>query len=426
MTDSSYQKWSNRDTDQTPKDIKLIDNGDDTYSIATKSLTSTDINRNELGTDAWERNKTVKDYSMFHGMFTLEVPDEMWIEYFNGVEVPKTNATSVNGELKIISNGGTSTLMSKRHPRYQPNRGLLYSDSGFVDNATDVNSGKLYGVRRSLVDGVVVETKTELSIENYQNSLDKGHVRDIQAQWRGVGDFNYFIDLEKVFKDELIGTLDSISVFNPAMSIAYECKNDGTIRWGLFTPHSGIFYEWVFDTPQETQLRIGCCDLSSEGGFKENRQRGEVDTDEIALSAAETPVIAIYLPPTIDYNGTQTMNTRDIALRLISGFADDNTLMRVYYTRDASKFTNINLWSSQNKIGSVLYAIDGDIVIDNLTTNIKRIATRRIPAFGDKEISNPDEQYGDFYLTHGDIILVTMKAKNQTQGGASIEWGAEI
>ncbi len=35
MPDSSYQKFSNNDTTQTPKDIKLTDNGDGTYSIST-------------------------------------------------------------------------------------------------------------------------------------------------------------------------------------------------------------------------------------------------------------------------------------------------------------------------------------------------------------------------------------------------------
>ena len=37
MADSSYQKFSNNDTDQTAKDVKLYDNGDDTFSLATQS-----------------------------------------------------------------------------------------------------------------------------------------------------------------------------------------------------------------------------------------------------------------------------------------------------------------------------------------------------------------------------------------------------
>lgn len=385
-----------------------------------------EINKNGLGFDAWGKSKTVNDFSMFHGMFTLEVPDEMWIEYANGIEIPKTNATSVNGELQLISNGNASSmLMSKRHPRYQPNRGLLYSDSGFIKDATKEN-GKLYAMRRTLRDGVVIETEALLDYSVLKNELSEGHVRDIQAQWRGVGDIKYFMDLQEIENVELLGTLSNISVFNPAMPIAFECTNIGIARWGMFTEHSGMFYEWRFNAPQETQLNIGCVDVTSEGGFKANRQRGEVDSDEINLGAIEVPVLAIYLPATIDYNGTQTMNTRDISLSLVSGFADDNTIMRVYLTRDKTKFTGIDTWAEENKIGSVLYAVDGDIIVDNLTTNIKRIATRRIQAFGDKEISNPDKENTDFYLTHGDILLVTMKAKNATQGGASIEWGAEI
>ena len=42
-------------------------------------------------------------------------------------------------------------------------------------------------------------------------------------------------------------------------------------------------------------------------------------------------------------------------------------------------------------------------------------------ANGNIEVVNPDDQLGDFYLTHGDYILVTMTAKDITLGGAAIE-----
>lgn len=389
-----------------------------------QTITKSILGSNDLGIDSWGRQKVINDYSQFHGMFTLEISDEMWLEIFNGVEQPKTNAISVNGMLELSSGNGESWLMSKRHPRYQPNRGLLYSDSGFVEGATKTN-GKLYAMQRTLVDGVVLESEHEMNLSSLETDLSDGHVRDIQAQWRGVGDMKYFVDLTKIYDTKVLGTLKELSVFNPALPISFQCTNQGIVRWGLITPHSGIYYEWRFNTPQETKLRVGCVDLTSEGGEKERRQRGAVDSDEISLGATETAVIVIHLPNTIDYNGIQTMNTRDVALRLVSGFADDNTIMRVYTTRDLSKF-NGTIWADQNKIGSVRFSVDGSITIDDLVTNIERIATRRIPANGDKEIENPDEQYGDFYLTHGDIILVTMKAKNATLGGASIEWGAEI
>ena len=72
------------------------------------------------------------------------------------------------------------------------------------------------------------------------------------------------------------------------------------------------------------------------------------------------------------------------------------------------------------------YSANGSIALPNGTANLKRINTKRIPANGNVELRNPDEQLGDFYLTHGDYLLVTMQAKNATQGGASMVWGAEI
>ena len=45
-----------------------------------------DVNANELGTDAWGRNKVILDYSLFSGMFTFNVPRCKWKEVINGVE----------------------------------------------------------------------------------------------------------------------------------------------------------------------------------------------------------------------------------------------------------------------------------------------------------------------------------------------------
>ena len=92
--------------------------------------------------DAWGRQKVVNDFSIVHGVFTYEITNKKWIEHIDGIEVPKTNCTSVNGMLQIQSNNATTTLTSRRHPRYQPNRGHLYSTSVILDNANTTN-GKM-------------------------------------------------------------------------------------------------------------------------------------------------------------------------------------------------------------------------------------------------------------------------------------------
>src|SRR6056297_3572231 len=82
--------------------------------------------QNDLGFDAWGRTKVINDYTMFHGLWTYDVYKTMWIVKENELEVlgTPTLAYSENGML-VVENG--AEVISRRNPRYQPNRGLLYS-----------------------------------------------------------------------------------------------------------------------------------------------------------------------------------------------------------------------------------------------------------------------------------------------------------
>lgn len=372
-----------------------------------------------LGYDAWGHSKTVTDYSLFHGMFTLEVPYEMWIEHIDTTEVSTfTNFTSNNGMLKCQGvNGQLNFLTSKRHPRYQPNKGHLYSSSMILPDASlpinqdfgistpqsgimfRVNNGLVYAVRRTYVSGAVSEIVEQIKVPS-NIDLTKGNIFDIQMQWRGVGNIKFFINQKLVHTLKLLGTLDIISIFNPALPIYFAVDGEAT-------------------------MYCGCVDITSEGGKTENRQRGTADSDEMSISSTETLALLIRLPQEIVYEGNNVINTRDIALRRVSAYANDDSIARVYYTRDGSKFTG-TAWSSQNAISTVEYSVNGDIAIDNLTAGLKKVATRRIPANDNILITNPDELAGEHYLTHGDYFLITIQAKNNTQGGATLEWGAEI
>ena len=380
---------------------------------------SVDVNSNDLGTDAWGRNKTVSDVSLFHGMFTYSVPQQMWLEYINGVEQTAFSGfTSANGRLKIQgTNGQSNLLMSKRHPRYQPNRGHLYSTAMILPDAANaanqefglfhaqagvffrINAGVLYAVRRTIIDGTIVNTVETITLPAGID-LTKGNVYDIQMQWRGVGNIKFFINLQLVHTMEILGRLSEVSIWNPALPIAFNIDGVAT-------------------------MYCGCVDATSEGGQRENRQRGSVDSEEVTLSTAETPVLLMRSANTVLYNGVNVMNTRDIALRRISGYSDAATIVKMYYTRDSSKFTGTT-WTNDDPEGFVQYSIDGNITLVGGTTGLDRQITRRIAANDSLEVVNPDNQLGDFYLTHGDYVLITMTAKNSTLGGAAMEWGAEV
>ena len=87
-----------------------------------------------LSLDAWTRPKAVIDKSLIHGLFTASVPREVWKEVVNDVETAGTasftNCSSVFG-LAHVSSGpalnDVTCLDTFRSPRYEPNRGHLYS-----------------------------------------------------------------------------------------------------------------------------------------------------------------------------------------------------------------------------------------------------------------------------------------------------------
>lgn len=372
---------------------------------------------NELNRDAWGRGKVIIDHSIFHGMFTFEVPDSMWIEEVDKVEqLANINFTSVSGALLCTGiNGQVNALFSKRNPRYQPNRGYLYSSSMMIDTAANpvdhlfgaatetsglffkVNANVLYAVVRTTRAGITFDDER---IIDWDGDLTKGNVFDIQAQWRGVGNIKFFINLELVYTYNNLGTLNELSINNPAMPIAFSINGEGS-------------------------MRCGCVDITSEGGAKDTRQFGFTGTDEISLSNVETPVIVLQMERFINYEGLDVRNTQDIALRRLSAFADDNTIFKVYYTRNANKFIGTTFNSVDSGGVGQLVAINGDIVIDNLL-GMTLFEITRVPANGSVDVENPDELYGDLYLTAGDFIVVTLKAKNATLGGASLDWGTEI
>jgi hypothetical protein len=70
--------------------------------------------RNDLDVDAWGRQKAVIDKSLFHGMFTFNVPVSTWYETFNGTVRDATSFTSVDGALvcsAVATNGTTGAYV---------------------------------------------------------------------------------------------------------------------------------------------------------------------------------------------------------------------------------------------------------------------------------------------------------------------------
>jgi hypothetical protein len=380
-------------------------------------IVDVNIGKNELGYDAWGRGKTINDRSLFHGVWTYDVSARLWIERVDNVNVPiETNFTSENGMLKCQgANGELRYLHSRRHPRYQPNRGHLFSTSMILPDASlnvnqefglisphagvffRVRSGNIYAVRRTQFNSVITDYEELIEVPSTLD-LTKGNVYDIQMQWRGVGNIKFFINLELVHTMNLLGTLNEVSIIQPALPAAF-------VLDGLATMYSV------------------CVDITTEGGQKEGRQyistSTSTDSGSIALSGFNDPVLAIRLAD--DYRGQP--NNRDVAMTRVTGYSDQKSILRIWTTVAGIGITG-GTW---NNIFTDNIQVSEDITsIDTNLCNL--IHSRRLDVDTPEEITNPDAMYGDFYLTHGDYIIVTIHRENggSSLSGATIEMAEEL
>lgn len=420
------------------------DNGDGSFTAVGGTNPIPVASGKGLVLDAWGRQKVVMDESLDHGMFTFEVPQEYWYEQINDVEQTSfTYATSVDGELNLTSNGVLNDkvgLRTFRHPRYQPNRGHLFSGSFFFDNPEragertigvftkeaglgfrlrgDGATWALYGVSRTTVGGVTSDTETDLTADLPAGfNPAKGNIYDIQAQMRMVGNFNFCVGAQESGVVECIKTvknlnmLDKLSVFNPAMPMAFECINQGA----------------------DVTIRCGCVDLSSEGGSRPKAFYGSISIDnqagEVAISGFNVPVLAVRVTK-LAPNGR--LNTRDVIALVATAYADQRAFFRVWATRDETALTlNDQSWRPFRD-GQIEF-----IQYDNpdVTTPMTFDTAKAELIFGARV--NQDETYessalfqdrSDVYQTAGDIFIFTMHRETGLAAnvGVTYEIGEEI
>ena len=388
------------------------------YSIASK------LGAGDLTTDAWGTPKVVNDFSLFHGLFTFDVPPSMWLIEENSVEVinsASTKVTSIGGRLNVTSGataGDKAQIESRRHPRYQPDRGLKYAASlGFKGASLDgilkaglivdgengvyfktIGDGSLYAC--VLNDGV--ETHSEKITFPFEIDITKGNIYDIRMQWRGVGNISFFAGnpstgfLEEVHEIKFLNVLDEkVSIRNPALSLAFHAEN----------------------ITQEVSLWCGCADVSSEGGGVEREQYGEFSVGK--TSSGGDPILALRVP-NLAPNGK--INTRDLRLVRITISADKRSIFKVYQTRDATAVTG-GTWATV-QTGSFVEANTAMSAID--TAKMDDFSTFRLAPNESISRDNPAKDTIDFYGVHGDYIAIVCDTGSTVIGEFTVEWGEEI
>jgi len=394
------------------------------------TISSSSLAKNDLGYDAWGRPKFIKDNSLFHALFSYNVPVSAWYESLNEIEqLGFVNYTSVDGALvcKVGNNlNDVSNLRSYRNLRYEPNRGYLYSTAVIVENPNalmkrrfgagtkenavffSVEYGVLYGVLRTTRQGITTERKTPISTGSAD--LSKGHLCDFQFQWRGVGDYFFFFDLKLAGIIKNLGETTQLSMANPSLPVFFECENLGDNEAMLF----------------------GCVDVTSEGGKDNGKTYGSVSisnqSGSVAISGYNIPIIAIRSKKLV--NGL--INTRDTLALLASAYSDNNSIFRVWSTRDFTAITqNQQNWKDFGDGHLEYIEQDNPDVTTPMTFDTSKaelIFGCRVAQDESYSTSALSEGRADIYLTPQDMFIFTMHRENGIGAnvGVTFEFAEEI
>ena len=405
-------------------------------------VTSAQHGSNDLATDVWGTPKFTQPVSLLHGLFTFDIPPGVWKVIENGTEATYgsyTGASSTNGALSITSNSNNTVVQSLRHPRYQPNRGHLYSTALWCPSktadgvrewglATDNNGvffrlksdGLLYAVVKSggsETTEALIDTSSVASFD-----VEKGNLYDIRFQWRGVGNYYFYINQVLVHTVDNLGTVTALTVENPALPARFKCVN----------------------TTADVTMNVGCVDVTSEGGLRDTRVYDSIDTGTDITTftvnndnADGEAVLAIKVEDTI---GSE-VNTRDLVLERITTFCTDEAATSIYVTRDDTVIGGIadnadpSLgWADANLLGSVKYMTGGhDSLLEttfetnHTSANTTRLLSKRVEIDHANVIETVRKDEVEYYITPGSYLVVTLRPDADAKScGATIEWSEEI
>lgn len=383
----------------------------------------------ELVLNAWGITKVSSDFSIISGLFTNNIPKSKWNIFSNGVRVSSdANVVSINGMLVISSGNGTRRLQTRKNPRYQPNRGLIYSSSiivdtkdnnanhdfgcGTIENAAffRVRDGEIYACIKYKINGTV--TTIEELILDLPKGLDlsKGNIYDIQMQWRGVGNISFFIGDEtsgaskKVHSMSLLNNLDRLSITNPALPLFFQVEK----------------------ITQDGTLRCGCVDLSSEGGYEDKGEYGSIgmitQTGSVSITGLNIPILAVHIKDT--YNGN--INTRDVLSLLASAYSDNRSVFRVWQTTDETALIlNQQTWTDYGDGNMRFVRYDQPDVVTPMSLDMTKadlIFTARVDMDSTYSTSALFEGRTDIYLTPGEYLIFTMHRENGASANVGVTY----
>ena len=393
-------------------------------SLGSESVSlNTNTGLTDYAIDAYERPKAILDRSLFSATFTHAILARVWEEALSEAGTPTflagfTNATSRKGMLSLVSGttaNNASILRSKRHFRYQANRGQLFSTSANCPNPT-ASGSRLWGLT-SRSDGFAfeltgdgVDWDLEIVHRAYGSISHRHSIKsallekqpDFDPSMHQLYDIqidkfaSYFVNTQLIYTDEHQDELEFMAIEDESLPV--------------------VFRSTCLEEDTEVELLIGSVDVTTEGGFEEPRKIfGSINTGlsfiQIDSTTSETAMLAIKVPRTITYDGRTVLQTRGVQLNKLVTWIRDEARTAVYYFRDTNA-PNLNglTWNAVPDSVAVQTLNGGDAsALHTAFVTDKANGLLVLAEWSDLEvknvITNPSEK-ADFIATPGDIIVI--------------------
>jgi hypothetical protein len=395
--------------------------------------------------DAYGRPKTILDRSLFSATFTHSIVGRVWEEGLSEAGTPSflagfNNATSRKGMLSLVSGttaNNASLLRTKRHFRYQSNRGQLFATSANCPNPT-ASGNRLWGLT-TRNDGHAFELTgdgadwdLEIVHRAYGSELHRHSIKsallekqpDFDPAMHQLYDIqidkfaNYFVNTQLIYTDEHRSELEFMAIEDESLPVVFRstCLEEGT----------------------EVELLIGSVDISTEGGYAEPRKVfGSINTGldfvQIDNTASETAMLAIKIPRTITYDGRTVLQSRGAQLNKLVTWIRDEARTAVYYFRDTSA-PNLNglTWNAVPDSVAVQTLNGGDTsALHTAFVADKANGLLVMAEWSDLEVknvmTNPSIETAGFNANPGDIIVIAGAAiGNNKQANVTLYYAEEI
>jgi hypothetical protein len=395
--------------------------------------------------DAYGRPKTILDRSLFSATFTHAIVGRVWEEGLSEAGTPSflagfTNATSRKGMLSLVSGttaNNASLLRTKRHFRYQANRGQLFSTSANCPNPT-ASGNRLWGLT-TRNDGFAFELTgdgadwdLEIVHRAYGSELHRQSIKsallekqpDFDPSMHQLYDIQidkfarYFVNTQLIYTDEHQDELEFMAIEDESLPV--------------------VFRSTCLEEDTEVELLIGSVDVTTEGGYAEPRKVfGSINTGlsfvQIDNTSSETAMLAIRVPRTITYDGRTVLQTRGVQLNKLVTWIRDEARTAVYYFRDTNAPNLSGLtWNAVPDSVAVQTLNGGDAsALHTAFVADKANGLLVMAEWSDLEVknvmTNPSIETAGFVATPGDIIVIAGAAiGNNKEANVTLYYAEEI